>query len=156
MNTSNTIFIEILGRRFVIMIAFLCLLSSCQSTPPGPLAKGDQNNPWIVTIKFSGNSKCTIDSVTAESNACGIADPADICVENSKFLEWQSDPAGVGFNVYFDPLKNGPNYVAANGKRKVQIDQNVPPGMYKYAILGRDNSCDPATDTLDPRIRVDN
>ncbi len=143
------------GSILVMIVVTLTVLASCQSTPHGLLAKGDQNDPWIVTIKFQGNSKCKIQSVTAEVNACGLANSAEICVRQSKFLRWQSDPNGVGFDIYFDPIKGGPKYTAPNGKKKVQIDANVPPGMYKYSILGRDNACDPDTDALDPRIRVD-
>lgn len=143
------------GSILAMILATITVLASCQSAPPRALAKGDQTNPWIVTIKFQGSSKCKIESVTAESNSCGFADPTDICVVQNKFLEWQSDPNSVGFDIYFDPIKGGPKYTAPNGKKKVRIDATVPPGMYKYSILGRHNACDPDTDALDPRIRVD-
>ena len=143
------------GAMIAAVVAISSLLVSCASFVPPSGPKGDQNNPWIVTIKFQGISKCKIQSVTAETNSCLLPDPADICVDQSKFLEWQSDPNSVGFNIYFDPIKGGPNYTAPNGKKKVKIDANAPPGKYKYAILGRDSSCDPDTDTVDPMIRVD-
>ena len=148
------------GRRLTLpMILATCMvLASCARTPIGPLSPGDQNDPWIVTIKFVGTSKCDIQSVVADTrNTCGLP-ASDICVEHSKFLQWESNPASVGFNIYFDPLQGGPTHTAPNGKKRVQIASpgKIPPVAFKYAILGRHNSCDPLTDTVDPRIRVDN
>ena len=149
------------GRRLTLamILGIFTLLASCQTVPPGTGPKGNKPNPLKVTINFQGNSKCVITSVVPEANTCvGLPDPADICIKFSKFLRWESNPEGVGFNIYFDPLKNGPTHTAPNGKKRVQIESkgNIPPGTYKYAILGRDDSCDPDTHTVDPRIRVDN
>ncbi|MDH4048336.1 MAG: hypothetical protein OEW68_00730 [Gammaproteobacteria bacterium] len=115
------------------------------------LEKGDKNNPWEITISFSDAEACEIQSVTAESNSCGLPDE-DICIERGKFLEWKTDPSGIDFDIFFGPTEEGA-IKGNNGKAKSKINDFAPPGMYKYSILRRD--CDPEEYLLDPRVRVD-
>ena len=132
----------------------MLFLTACASQP-GVTGKGDQNDPWIVKVSIDPNIRCKILAAEAEPNTCGLADRSDICVQQDKFIQWESDPAGTGFKIYFDPVVGRP-FKSSNGKLKTRIDEKAPPAMYKYTITGGGN-CDPnnQADILDPGIRVD-
>ena len=139
--------------RCVAVITGVLLLSACGSST-GTMAKGDENDPWIVTITFGlddNGDDCRIQRVRPEPNSCGLPDE-DICVKRGKFIEWRSEPEGIDFDIFFGPLKKG-EIKGNNGTAKSKVNDFAPPGFYKYGILGRD--C-PISEYLDPRIRVDN
>lgn len=119
------------------------------------MKKGDEDDPWIVKVMIDPANQCKIRGVVPDPNTCGLTNPSDICVEQEKYIQWESDPAGVAFKIYFDPLVGTP-LKAPQGKKKKQIVKNAPPSMYKYTVTGGDN-CDPNNqdEIHDPAIRVD-
>lgn len=154
MRAEPTTMIRIPAFNAILSIAGLALLTACGT--PGTLEKGDPGNPWIVTIKFKEGSSCEIDSVVAEPNACALPEPGDICAKKEKHIKWISNPAGTGFNIYFDPLVGTP-LSAPGGEKQKQLDKKAPPALYKYTIMGDSRACsmDNPAHIYDPHIRVD-
>lgn len=112
--------------------------------------KGGQYDPWIITVTWASETSCEITNVKAETNSCNMAEE-DICLGRGKYLQWQSSPENIDFDIFFGPVRDA-KVKGNNGKAKSKIEEDAPFITYKYSILKR--GCDPETDVLDPRIRV--
>ena len=114
---------------------------------------GSPADPWRVTIHFQDAASCKITHVTDDPAKCpNVPDPG-FCVLRGKFVQWESDPVGIKYDIYFDPIQGMPLMSNANGVLKRPIDPKAPFSLYKYSIL-RDG-CNSETDTYDPHMRVD-
>jgi hypothetical protein len=106
-----------------------------------------------VTIHFENETSCVVTHVTEDNATCPDAPEPGFCVFQSKFVQWESDPANISYNIYFSPIQGNPLPSNANGVLKRPIDANAPYSLYKYSIL-RDG-CDAELHTYDPHMRVD-
>lgn len=125
------------------------MLGACAGMEP--VGSGDENDPYIITIKFS-ETPCKVSSVSHTLPNCKYS--SQKCVRRNDFLQWESDPDGIKYEIYFDPLTGAPLVSNNNGILKRRIDADAPFAEYKYSIVK--NGCNSATDTYDPRFRVDN
>jgi hypothetical protein len=121
---------------------------------PVPLGNGSPADPWTVTIHFENATSCKITHVTEDNATCPSVTLPGFCVLRGKFVQWESDPDKIKYNIYFDPIQGQPLNSDANGILKRPVDPNAPFTLYKYSIL-RDG-CNSETDTYDPHMRVDN
>ncbi|MDH3441341.1 MAG: hypothetical protein OEM63_11360 [Gammaproteobacteria bacterium] len=135
--------------RVIAAIFVSIALGACASGPPtGP---GSTSSPYIITINFASAASCTINSVSAALPACSSG--PDQCVGQNEFIQWESNPGGIKYEIYFDPIKGAPLKSGGNGVLKRKIDDDAPYALYKYSILK--DGCDPTADVFDPRFRVD-
>lgn len=139
---------------FTATVVAILFLAACGDQPLAA-GKGDVNDPWIVKVKIDSINQCKILGVVPQENSCGLPYTPDICVKQGKFVRWVSDPAGAGFNIYFDPLVGQP-HTAPQGNLQKRVDPSAPLAKYKYTVTGGDN-CDPNNqdEIYDPAIRVD-
>lgn len=128
------------------------LLSACASPPPIGPANGSQNNPYIITINFANATSCTVTSVSAALPTCSLPFTGP-CIGRNEFVQWESSPGAIKYEIFFDPINGAPLKSGGNGRLKRKMDSDAPWVEYKYSIL-RDG-CDATTDTFDPRFRVD-
>jgi hypothetical protein len=136
-----------------LIIVSLFGLVSCAGGPMTPSQKGNQNDPWVVTITWQSKDSCKVAAVTPESTVCVNNPQTDFCVGQSKWVEWQSDPAKK-YMIFFSPFNSASLNAGNNGKAKGKINDKAPFALYKYSILA--DGCNETLDTYDPHIRVDN
>jgi hypothetical protein len=131
-----------------MLLASVACASGCAVMP---LGSGTESDPYVVTINFASASSCTINSVTEDATPC--VSGSGFCLGRNQWMRWESNPTGIKYNVYFDPIKGQPLNSDGQGRLKRKIDTDAPFARYKYSIL-RDG-CDKDTDAYDPHIRVD-
>ena len=147
------------GLRFILVLATAIILTACatgnkSAIRGAALGDGSGADPYNVTIHFASSTSCTITGVTEDPAKCSSYSGTGFCMQRSKFVQWESDPVGVKYEIYFDPIQGAPMISNANGVLKKKIDSTAPYSIYKYSILG--DGCDADTDTWDPYIRVNN
>jgi hypothetical protein len=133
------------GVKFTLMFAGITMLYACASSV-GTLAKGDKDNPVILSITWDTTDECKITRITPDANICQSTH-AEFCMPRSKWVKWQST-SEKGLQVYFSPFTTG-----NDGKTKRKIDDHAPYAVYKYTILAE--GCNRDTQANDPGIRVD-
>ena len=145
------------GVYITAILSTLAVMTSCASTTPQvrPTALGDGSpgNPWVVTIHFETQTSCTITHVTEDPATCPNTQKSGFCVGRNKRIRWVSDPTGIKYDIYYDPIQGQPMHSNANGIMNKHIDAAAPYSLYKYSIL-RDG-CDSTKYTHEPHIRID-
>ena len=137
--------------RIATIFAAVLLVSACETT--GPAVPGSRDDPYVITITWKdGGSSCEVDTVTATLPNCSPPKTGK-CGGRGEFIQWESAPGAIRYEVFFDPLQPSPFRSNGKGVLKRKIDDEAPFAEYKYSIL-RDR-CDATTDTFDPRIRID-
>jgi len=132
------------------ILAALSVISACAAVPPG--GPGTKDSPYKIRIDFADAESCEITGVTEDPTTC--VDPeAGFCIGQAEWVQWESNPSGIQYEVFFDPINGQPLVSSGNGLLKRKIDQSAPWVKYKYSILRK--NCDPETDAYDPHIRVD-
>jgi hypothetical protein len=132
------------------ILAALSMITACASAPTG--GPGTKDSPYKITIEFADAKSCEITGVTEEPTICTKPN-SGFCIGQAEWVQWQSKPSGIQYEVFFDPINGRPFMSGGNGILKRKIDQTAPWAKYKYSILRK--NCDPKTDAYDPHIRVD-
>lgn len=94
-------------------------------------------------------------TVTIDGNGCptGVSDEdLDMNKAQGDTVRWQG-PAGVGYEIFFDPFSGGPIKANPQGRTPVKHIANDTPTdvTFKYSVKGTSCTTKPAHD---PRIRV--
>ncbi len=167
------------GRRLSVLIGILTTMiaSGCASPDTAQTVartKTTADNTVIIIfengcptdVKPLSQSSCTLpDGVKPPADgklpdnvkqSAGVKLPADlVCVNRGKTVQWESDPAGTPFEVYFDPFVGRP--YRSHGKDEktsaVVVRRDSMIGKYKYSVLGL--ACSGEKPVLDPPIRVE-
>ena len=147
------------GRTIFLLFAISIFLAACAAKPSfnvraKSLGTGTQLDPYIVTINFKGVGSCEIIDVEEDPASCNAKPSTELCASRGDFIRWLSNPAGIQWKIYFDPIQGATIISDANGKKRKKIDDDAPFGYYKYSILGI--GCNKDTDTYDPYMRVNN
>ncbi len=136
--------------KFVAVLVALLVISACAPMPLG--GPGSENAPYIIKINFASANACAITGVTPDPTTCAKSGTG-FCIGQSDWVQWESDPADIRYEVFFDPIQGRPFGSNGKGILKKKIDKDAPWVQYKYSILRR--HCSKETDTFDPHIRVD-
>ena len=127
-------------------------LSGCASPDTARLIARTQTTAFYsVTVNFDADN-CPHD-VTPPSTTCSVG--TGFCPQRGRSVQWFSNPAGIPFEVYFDPFVGRP-YASHGTDEKtspVVIRRDTLPGEYKYSILGL--HCRGPNAVLDPPLRVE-
>jgi len=140
---------QFLLRTAAILVALSMITACMQMVPSGP---GNPNTPYKIIVNFADANSCTITGITEDTTTC-TPPHTGFCMGQNESVQWESNPAGIRYEVFFDPINGQPFKSNANGILRRTIDGDAPWVKYKYSIL-REN-CDPKTDAYDPHIRVD-
>ena len=135
------------------MLTSLSLLTACALKPP-PFS-GDEGlrlNPYKVVINFASPTSCIVTSVDEFGGTCtGVA--SSFCVQRDDFIWWESNPADIRYEIFFDPLFGARLRSTRRGFILRPVDKTAPYAEYKYSIVRE--GCDPDDiNTFDPRMRV--
>jgi hypothetical protein len=141
--------------RLILSTLLITFLAACASTTASKKrasanGNGSSSDPWEVSVHFDATDNCKIDYVLEDPCASG---GSTLCVERNQWVQWESEPSGIRFQVWFDPIQGAP-INAPTGKVKKKIDPNAPSATYYYAILPTGAGCT-TKDVFDPHIRVD-
>ena len=130
------------------------VLTGCASVvPPGLVARTTSTPFYKITVNFDGDN-CPISVTNPIQGGCAI-NPAGICVQPGRAVQWVSNPVGTAFEVYFDPFV-GPPDVSRGPDEKTNpaiVRRNAYPGDYKYSVFGV--VCSGPNPILDPAFRVE-
>jgi len=133
------------------LIAFV--LVGCTNIPSFTGTKGEKANPYIVKINFDTADDCKVLSVDEETTplSCG----SGFCLKRNEWVVWHSEPAGIKYEIFFNPIVGVPLKSWRNGYLVRPIDRRAPEADYKYSIV-RDGCKPNEMNTFDPHIRVNN
>jgi hypothetical protein len=140
--------------KITAVITILSLLTACAlKRPPFTGTQGLNFNPHKVVINFTDADPCVITSVDPIATSC-VGGGGVFCVGRTEFIWWESNPADIRYEIFFDPIYSPRLRASPNGFVLRPIDDRAPIGDYKYSIVRE--GCDPKKAyTFDPLIRVD-
>jgi hypothetical protein len=129
-------------------------IAGCASViPPGTLATTKTGAPhYVITVNFDGND-CPDTISIPGAGACG-GGSSGICVDRGRSVQWDSNPVGTPFKVYFDPFVGAPYESRGPDQKTIPaiVPRDAKPGEYKYSIFGI--ACTGPNPILDPAFRV--
>lgn len=160
------------GRAPAIVLAILGIaIPGCASYDSTSAAGGSEcDDPADHTIKVifqdrnDGKGLCPVGVDVAPASRCIASDPDCVKVSQKKpRIRWHSEPEGVRFGVFFDPLMGPQNISNSSGCLRKKINPGAPPAQdtapveYKYAVakMGSGKSLDPDCDALDPKVIIE-
>lgn len=132
------------------ILAALSVISACAPILLG--GPGSENDPYKIRIDFAAANSCTITAVSEDPTTC-VGANTEFCIGQAEWVQWESNPPGIKYEVFFDPIQGRPFNSDGNGILKRRIDDSAPWVKYKYSVLRK--HCDHETDAYDPHIRVD-
>jgi hypothetical protein len=148
------------SRMRVLTVAVVGIFAvGCVSPDTARLVPRTRSAPfYTINVTFDADN-CPTSVAPVSSEACPGPPPLPaqgICVRPGRAVQWVSVPAGVPFEVYFDPFvgRPYPSRPPDETTRPVVIRNDTMDGDYKYSVLGV--VCrDPDKAILDPAIRVE-
>lgn len=124
----------------------------------------DHSIKVIFEDRGDGKGLCPVDVDVAPASRCTAADQRCVRVSHKQpRIRWYSEPKGIKFGVFFDPLMGPQNISNPRGCLRKKINTEAPPATdtapveYKYAVakMGTGKKLDPLCDALDPRVIID-
>jgi len=139
--------------RMIFVLTNLSLLTACALKPP-PFSgvPGFRLNPYKIVINFASPTSCIVTSVDETGAACS-GGGAGFCVDRGDFVWWESNPADIRYEIFFDPIFGARLKSTRHGYILRPVDNTAPVAEYKYSIV-REGCAPDNTNTFDPRMRV--
>lgn len=115
------------------------------------IARIGTTSNYTVKVNFDASGCPT--SVSPPTTTCTVG--TGFCVKKGRSVQWESEPAGNPFQIYFDPFVGRPYSSNPPDERTppIRVRRDSASGDYKYGVYG--TACSGGSPVLDPAMRIE-